>query len=87
MGREVVLTVPASSWPAVAALLAEQLPPLLRALDPRAGEPLPHVSVSAVDGGVLVCDHLTDRGVAALVTWRVVELMLRAAPEVRVVEA
>jgi len=86
MGIEYELRVPESAQLAVAQVLEAQLLPLVRELDPLAEDPFPNAFVKQVPQGVYVCDNLTDSGVANAIIRRLVDLLLRHAPQVTVVE-
>ena len=87
MGIEYELRVPESARARVADVLAQELAPLLRRLDPKAGEPFPNTFVKGIPEGLYVCDNLTDSNVSAQIIRELVDLLLRCSPEVHVREA
>jgi hypothetical protein len=86
LGIEYRLIVPPESRDAVAAVLAQQLPELMRQIDPESGSTFPNVYANPVDDGLYLCDTLSNRAVAAEVMRRAIDLLLLHAPSVTVVD-
>jgi hypothetical protein len=86
MGIEYTLSVPPECREAVGAVLSRELHPLLARLDPRATDDFPNVSATVIKQGVLICDNLTNRSVAAQVIRGVIDLLLLHSESVSISE-
>ena len=86
MGIEYTILVPDADHAAVSVALKDRLGPLLQALDPTQNGSHPHISVTEIQGGVYVCDHLSDRTVASRVIRELIDLLLSHSVRVTIVE-
>ena len=84
MGYEYTLKVPEEYRSRVAEEAKSGIPKLLERLDPGTSS---HIDISAIPEGLFICDHLSDKAIAALAFRAAVEWLLRLSPKVLVEDA
>jgi len=84
VGYEYTLKVPQEAMARVSDEAAAEISRLLETLGPDSSR---HVAITLIPEGLLLCDHLSDRVVAAVAFQKAIQWLLRFSPNVVVEDA